>query len=361
MTALLKITSGGETTVVDKESLASLEKHEKHLETWLSENLDRLMDGVQLWTIKQEQPAQSEADVVALDNEGNTYIFELKRGEAGHHAVGQLFHYWTAIAEMKYDELQTFARRHYKRENLDLSYEHYKHFNLKKRVEMEKFNRESRLIVVAEKANDNLWKMIAFLRERFKIPIGFVKYETYRLQVGNTDELVVHFDTSDANDLLNLITGEDESLLSEVYEGSGERFFWYNTNKDHLSSQDLHDHVFKMEIAATYGAPSYGEKLASANKGDWVFAYATSEGIRAYGKVTEKWDRKNAVEAAKSVTKDRSTEYRLPVHWEKVLTKENAVKPDEIRALGYSNFRGTFRRVYDIEFAGKLKREIDSR
>jgi hypothetical protein len=358
---LLRITSDGKTAVIDQESLEALEKHEKHLEDWLSLNLDRLIDRIQLWTIKQERPAKSEADIVALDSEGNTYIFELKRGEARHRAVGQLFNYWTAIAEMKYDELQKFARDHYKKETLDLSFEHYKHFNLTRKIENEKFNKDSRLIVVAEKANENLWKMIAFLRERYKVPIGFVKYETYRLQAGTANEIVVHFDTADVSELLNQITGEDESLLGEVYEESGERYFWYNTDKEHLEPQSIHADVFKMDIAATYGPPSYGEKLTNAKKGDWVFAYANGEGIRAYGKVIEKWNGKNAAGATKSITHNKKEEYHLPVHWEKVLTKENAIKPDEIRALGYNNFRGTFRRIYNIQFSKKLKDEISSR
>ena len=161
--------------------------------------------------------------------------------------------------------------------------------------------------------------------------------------------------------MLNQITGEDESLYGEVYDESGERYFWYNTDKEHLKPHSIHDNVFKMDVAATYGAPSYGEKLAPAHKGDWVFAYANGEGVRAYGKVVEKWNGKNVVDAAKSITKYKNEEYHLPVRWEKVLTKENAVKPDEIRVLGYNNFRGTFRRIYDLKFARKLKDEITSR
>lgn len=73
---LLKITSKGESYVIDKEPLESLGKHEKHLEKWLSKNLERLIDGMQLWTIHEERPAQSEADIIALDDAGNTFIIE---------------------------------------------------------------------------------------------------------------------------------------------------------------------------------------------------------------------------------------------------------------------------------------------
>ena len=217
------------------------------------------------------------------------------------------------------------------------------------------------MLVVAEKANENLWKIISFLRDRFRIPLGFVKFETYRLKAANSDELVIHFDTSDADMLLNQITGEDETLLGEIYEQSKDRYFWYNTDKDHLDPSDIHDKVFKLEVAATYGPAKYGEKLASAHKGDYIFAYANGEGIRAFGRATGEWNGKSASDASKTVTDDPGSEYHLPVNWEMVLTKENAIRPDEIRALGYNNFRGTFRRIYDTEFTKKLRREIDAR
>ena len=349
---LLKITSKGESYVIDKEPLESLGKHEKHLEKWMSKNLERLIDGIQLWTIHEERPAQSEADIIALDDAGNTFIFELKRGEAGHRAVGQLFNYWTAIAEMKYDKLQERARRHYKNENLDLAYEHFNFFNLKKAIDKEKFNKESRLLVVAEKANENLWNMIAFLRSRFSVPLGFVKYEIYRLKKGKNEELVLHFDTSDANELLNEITGEEEAVVEELYEDK-KRYFWYNTNKEHLDPPESHDKVFDMDVAATYGPKIFGEKLASSAKGDHIFAYANGEGIRAYGIVTGKWSGEPVGSEEKAVTKDRR-EYHLPMRWEIVLKQDDAIRPDEIRALGYSNFRGTFRRIRNPEFAKKL-------
>lgn len=352
---LLRISSKGN-NVIDKEPLESLGKYEKDLENWMANHLHLLLDGYELWTIHQERPAKREADIIALDNEGNTFIFELKRGEADHQAVGQLFDYWTTVAQMKYDELERIARRHYKRDDLELYWEHYKKFNLKKRLGKTEFNQDSRLLVVAERANENLWNLISFLRGRFKIPIAFIKFDVYRLK---GDELVLHFDTTDASELLDRITGEEEVMAEELYEDQ-EKYFWYNTNKEYLDPPSLHQKVFKIGVVATYGPKIFGEKLAQATKGDHVFAYANGEGIRAYGRITRKWNGKNVGAKEKTVRKDRR-EYHLPVDWEIVLLKKDAMRPDEIRALGYNNFRGTFRRIRNTEFAEKLQREMDSR
>lgn len=359
---LLKISSRGE-VIIEKEPLESLGKMEKHVEKWMEKNLDRLIDRIELLPIHVERPAKSEADIIALDSEGNTCIFELKRGKADHKAVGQLFNYWTNIAEMRYDKLQEMALAHlkkegFKEENFDLSVKHLIHFNLKKKIEKEKFNQESRLFVVAEEANESLWKMIIFLRERFKIPIAFIKFEIYRLLTGRDEELVLHFDTSDANKLWDEITKE-EALAEELYQDK-ERSWWYNTNKAHLDPEHIHDEVFNMGVVATYGPKIYGEKLVDAIRGDHVFAYATGEGIRAYGNVTQKWNGKPVGPKEKALAKDRR-EYHLPVRWEIVLQKEEAIRPDEIRNLGYNNFRGTFRRIWNSEFAKNLISYMASR
>lgn len=351
---LLRISSKGN-DVIENEPLESLEKYEKDLENWMAENLNLLFDSYPLWTIHQERPARSEADVIALDDAGNTFIFELKREQADYRSIGQLFNYWTTIAKMEYDELERRAKKYHENDRLDLSFEHFHFFNLKKPIEKEKFNQESRLFVVAEKTNEKLWDIITFLRSRFKIPIAFIKFDVYRLG----DELVLHFDTSDASELLDVITGEEESRIEEMYEDR-ERYFWYNTNKHNLDPPDLHEKTFKLSVAATYGPKIYGDKLAQAKKGDHVFAYANGEGIRAYGKVTQKWNERKVGPEEEAVIRD-GNEYHLPTSWEIVLPKEAAIKPDEIRALGYNNFRGTFRRIWNSEFAKKLKEQMELR
>ena len=61
-------------------SLNDLGKIEKDLESILSINMfDTLFEDNPLLTIFQERPRQPEPDIVALDQEGNTVIFELKR------------------------------------------------------------------------------------------------------------------------------------------------------------------------------------------------------------------------------------------------------------------------------------------
>jgi hypothetical protein len=351
---LLKISSEGRPDIIEKESLGSLGKIEKDLENWMSKRLDLLLDNYQLWTIHQERPAKREADIIALDDQGNTFIFELKRGTADHKAVGQLFNYWTMIAKMKYEDLEQKAREYYQQNQLELRWEHRKEFNLTRPFEEKEFNQKSHLFVVAETSNENLWDMIKFLRGRFQIPIAFIKFDVYRLGT----ETIIHFDTSDATELLNEITGEAETQQEELYKDE-ERYFWYNTNSHNLEPEQ-HGKTFELKVAATYGPRIYGEKLARAEIGDHVFAYSNSEGIRAYGIVTGKWNGRKVGIDEQAVRSDRK-EYHLPTEWKVVLSKEESIPPDVIRSFGYNNFRGTFRRIWNAKFARELKKLIESK
>jgi hypothetical protein len=63
---------------------------EKELEDLLAENLwDVLFEGNELMPILQERAWQAEADIYALDRQGDLFIFELKRDDAGGGAVNQ--------------------------------------------------------------------------------------------------------------------------------------------------------------------------------------------------------------------------------------------------------------------------------
>ncbi len=69
---------------------SNLQGTEKDLENLLATHLlDVLFEGAPLLPIFQERQLQSEADLYAINREGDLVIFELKRGLAGEDAVLQ--------------------------------------------------------------------------------------------------------------------------------------------------------------------------------------------------------------------------------------------------------------------------------
>jgi RecB family endonuclease NucS len=78
---------------------------EKDLENLIAQNLwDVLFESSELMPIFQERSWQPEADIYALNKEGDVIIFELKRDQAGSDAVHQALRYCEKAARFTYNE-----------------------------------------------------------------------------------------------------------------------------------------------------------------------------------------------------------------------------------------------------------------
>src|SRR5438093_7370101 len=85
---------------------SSLQRTEKDLENLLATHLlDVLFEGAPLLPLFQERQLQSEADIYALNRNGDLVIFELKRGVAGEDAVLQAIGYTQRAGRWIYSEL----------------------------------------------------------------------------------------------------------------------------------------------------------------------------------------------------------------------------------------------------------------
>lgn len=75
----------------------------------------------------------------------------------------------------------------------------------------------------------------------------------------------------------------DKQKEEEFDNSTTTRYFLLNTN----SANDLEDHNFMMtnQVAAAF-EDGYKEKICRIKKGDYVFLYASGQGIVAYGQAT---------------------------------------------------------------------------
>src|SRR5947208_7646648 len=80
---------------------------EKELEGLLAQNLwDVLFEGSELMPILQERAWQPEADIYALNEKGDLWIFELKRDGVGSGAVHQALRYCEKAGQFGYHKLE---------------------------------------------------------------------------------------------------------------------------------------------------------------------------------------------------------------------------------------------------------------
>ncbi|GAG28733.1 unnamed protein product, partial [marine sediment metagenome] len=78
---------------ISRTTLSSIGWDEKDLENMIVKNVIEVIPDDQLMPFFQERNFQEEADIFALDKEGNLYIFELKSVEGGLDAVNQIMRY----------------------------------------------------------------------------------------------------------------------------------------------------------------------------------------------------------------------------------------------------------------------------
>ena len=163
---------------------ADLQRKEKDLENLIAENLlDLLFEGEPLLPILQQRQRQPEADIYALNREGDLVIFELKRGVAGEDAVLQAIRYAQQAGRWGYRELNNRFRGYLVKSGLsptDLHLAHQEAFQLDAALEPAKFNGRQHLYVVGNAANEALIDAIDYWK-RQGLSAEFLPYRIYKV------------------------------------------------------------------------------------------------------------------------------------------------------------------------------------
>lgn len=117
---------------------------EKHLENLLAETLAGvLFEDNEVMPIFQERPQQAEADIYALNEEGDLMVFELKRGGAGPDAVYQALRYCETAAHWDFNTLEAKLATYTRNAKANLREDHKSHFGLESALDESEFNRGS--------------------------------------------------------------------------------------------------------------------------------------------------------------------------------------------------------------------------
>lgn len=161
---------------------SDLQRTEKDLENLLATHLlDVLFEGAPLLPIFQERQLQSEADVYAINREGDLVIFELKRGLAGEDAVLQAIGYTQRAGRWVYSEINRRYQVYLQNGGLshaELRDAHKDAFQLDTPLEPTNFNRRQHLYVVGNAANEALIDAIVYWKSQ-GLSVEFLPYRIY--------------------------------------------------------------------------------------------------------------------------------------------------------------------------------------
>jgi Holliday junction resolvase len=153
---------------------------EKDLENLIANSLlDDLFEDSSLMPISQERPQRAEADIYALNKNGELIIFELKRSYAGEEAVHQILRYAQDAGQWSYSTLSKKYRK-YSNTEVELTEAHKEAFNLDRALHAKEINNKQHLIVIGSAADDNLMKAVDYWKKQ-GISIEFLPYRIYEI------------------------------------------------------------------------------------------------------------------------------------------------------------------------------------
>jgi len=241
--------------------LKEIDRLEKDLENLLADHLyQTLYQQAPLMPLFQERSLQKEADLYALNEEGDLVIFELKRGGAGSGAVHQVLRYAQDAGQWSYADL---ARKYstYTGEDQELRGAHKREFELDAPLPKEHFNRDQHLRVVGNAADTDLVDAVNYWT-RQGLNLSFVPYRIYELD----DSLYFEFFAKPNDQRVN--PADRKGVL-------------FDTNRSY-DPEAIWDMIEKKRIAAYGDAKKQADYIS---RGDLVFYSHKGHGIVAAAKV----------------------------------------------------------------------------
>lgn len=234
---------------------------EKHLENLLAKNLlDVLFEGNELMPIFQERPQQEEADIYALNKQGDLWIFELKRDHAGKAAVHQVLRYCETAAHWRYERLQEQLSK-YLDKTVDLQKDHQSSFDLEHPLDKSAFNVRQHLIVVGSASDGELIRNVDYWKSR-GLSLDFIPYRIYKIG----DEHYFEFFSLPYDRHSN--PSQAKGVIFDTNLSWDSNSIWY---------------MCENERVAAFGEQK--EIVRRLRKNDVVFLYHKNQGIVAAGKV----------------------------------------------------------------------------
>lgn len=237
---------------------------ERALQGILFNSLDRLFPDDELILVMQSRNWQEEPDLMAVDKNGDLYVFELKAWEAHPSNLLQVLRYGQIFGSSKYEDLDAMYRR-----TTDPAQSLIAAHKAKFDVELDdsKFNNRQVFVVMTNGLDYRTREAVRYWRRT-----GLdVRPWVYRVYQGGSGEMLLEISPFRVTD--------------NPYEDLAEGYYILNTN--FRNSVDDHNDMLNNAKAAAYFDP-WKYKIERLAKGDVIFLFHSGVGIVAVGEVDGK-------------------------------------------------------------------------
>ena len=303
----------------DLSSLHAAGWKEKDLENILAEQIDLVVREDRLLVISQERRGQEEPDILALDETGVLFIFELKRWAGEQSNLLQVIRYGQIAGQIDYEELNRRFQRHSPRE-MDLAALHANYFGLDQPLLPGEFNHDQRFVVITAGIDIRTLEAIRYWKEK-GLPIDAITYHVYSF--GGEFLLEFHSYSPDPEDYFEVIS--DAHVV--------------NTNVT-WSDRNWREMLAENKAAAYYRRKSAIDKI---QRGDRVYLYHTGVGIVAAGRAKEGV-------RVRDYDGDSDAEHYVPVEFHYKVNPESD-REKGVRASDINRALGTNHRFRQVRFS----------
>jgi len=254
-------------TRVTGERLKTFGLDERGLQDVFFRSLDRLLPDEELLLIAQSRHWQEEPDLLALDEGGKLYIFEIKVWEARSENLLQALRYGQLFGAHDYAELDQLFRR-FDETGRSLGEAHRAAFGVK--LAETEFNHKQVFVILTNGQDFRTRQAVQYWRSS-GLEIKPWVYRAY--------------------------ADRDESFLLEIgrfavqdnpYEDVAAGFYILNTNYSNDPAD--HEDMLQNRKAAAYSTP-WKYKIERLSKGDTVFLYQSGVGVVAMGRASGKLEK----------------------------------------------------------------------
>ncbi len=162
-------------------STGELDVKEKHIEKWvvgMPEILFSDPDAVMI--IAKEITGELQADVLAVDSQGNLIIVEIKRHWSDRNVIGQILDYAARLSEWDYEQFDQRWKTEGDENKGDLL-DSFRKFIENDSFSEEDFLKNRRLYILAAGEDESMKRIISWLRDGYGVPIDFVPFGLYKV------------------------------------------------------------------------------------------------------------------------------------------------------------------------------------
>lgn len=140
---------------------------ESVLEDWLEGNPDGIVEDGRLLIIGRQITTNlgSTIDLLALDRDGDAVVIELKRDRTPRETLAQALEYASFVEGLTANELETILCQYLNDESVSIAEYHRQYFALSN-DEAVSFNKEQRIVIIANRITDDIRQTATFLRNK---------------------------------------------------------------------------------------------------------------------------------------------------------------------------------------------------